>query len=465
MNNVGMTLIVRTCCLLVLLFALAGCSAESSRSLSSVSGKGKTDSKGAPPAANEVASSTAVLSTVANLAAKEEIEVPNVLFSAQGHGVAYVAKKDGKLQVVHNDKADRPYSVIGHLQLSLDGRHVAYDALVDGRRRMVLDGREGNPYDDVWEPVFSPDSRHLAYVAQIGGQRLVVVDGKNSERFPGFAFNPVFSADSSRIAYVENASEGRKARLIVSDLAMSRQIITKEIADEDLVVNKERTRIAAIGISNNKQRVVEIGFTQPDKVTEGPSYDSVEKVVFGSNGRSLAYVAKDGGESFLVLNDRKERLPDSGMRESPVVLSDGKGAGIILISGDGKYYYHQAFVDAKVQSKKYDEAAQLVYNADGSQYAYCAKMGKKLFVVVNGKEGPPFDMVISPQFAPDGRLLVYRARKDGWRFVVVADAEGNIVRKYPGYEMVFDILFTADGKSVAYGAKAGDKLVWKVEKL
>jgi len=86
-------------------------------------------------------------------------------------------------------------------------------------------------------------------------------------------------------------------------------------------------------------------------------------------------------------------------------------------------------------------------------------------VVANGKEGPALDRVVSPVFSPDGKFLLYRARKDGKRFVVVADANGKTLRQYPAYEQVFQPVFTADGKSVAYGVKDGNKLIWKVEKL
>jgi len=40
-----------------------------------------------------------------------------------------------------------------------------------------------------------------------------------------------------------------------------------------------------------------------------------------------------------------------------------------------------------------------------------------------------------------------------------------MIRRHPSYEMVFPVVFTADGKSVAYGVKDGRKLIWKVEKL
>jgi len=60
---------------------------------------------------------------------------------------------------------------------------------------------------------------------------------------------------------------------------------------------------------------------------------------------------------------------------------------------------------------------------------------------------------------------VYRARQDNKRFVVVADTNGTILKRHQGYDQVFETVFTADGKSVAYGVKDGNQIVWKVEKL
>ena len=126
---------------------------------------------------------------------------------------------------------------------------------------------------------------------------------------------------------------------------------------------------------------------------------------------------------------------------------------------------YQLLSNRKAKEKQYDGATGLVYDSDGSRHAYIAKKGKKIFIVVNAKEGPAFDMAVSPMFSPDGKFLVYRARKDGKRFVVVADADGKILRQHAAYEQVFQPVFTADGKSIAYGVKDGSKLVWKVEKL
>ena len=113
----------------------------------------------------------------------------------------------------------------------------------------------------------------------------------------------------------------------------------------------------------------------------------------------------------------------------------------------------------------YEEAASLTYSKSGN-YVYTARNGKEWFIVVNGMEGPAFDRVIAPLFTPDGKYVVYRARKEGKRFAVVADAaSGKTVRQHPSYEQVSDVLFSTDGKSVEYGVKDGNRLLWKIEAL
>jgi hypothetical protein len=136
----------------------------------------------------------------------------------------------------------------------------------------------------------------------------------------------------------------------------------------------------------------------------------------------------------------------------------------ILLASQNRIYLHQSFIDSKGKGKIYDEAANLTYSKDGS-YAYAARNGKNWFIVVNGTEGAVFDRVVEPLFSLDGRYVVYRARKDGQRFVVVANTIGKTIRQHQSYELVFAPIFTADNRSVAYGVKDGKELWWKVEKL
>lgn len=70
---------------------------------------------------------------------------------------------------------------------------------------------------------------------------------------------------------------------------------------------------------------------------------------------------------------------------------------------------------------------------------------------------------VGPQFSPDGARQIYRARKDGKRFVVVADANGTTIDQQPDYDMGWQPVITTDGKSIAYCVKIGKELWWKVE--
>jgi WD40 repeat protein len=386
-----------------------------------------------------------------------------VVFNERGRGVAYVAQKEGLLHIVHNGKAGRLVTAVDQLSISPDGKRIAYSAQVDGKWRMVIDDKVGVLSDEVNDPVFSPDSRHIAYQARIAEKWHMVVDDTMSPGCPSYLGKPLFSADSTKIVYVEKINDKGQLRLIVSDLVFKTQN-KKKFTGGQLIANADKTRIAAVKITGKKQCVIEFSFDRPDAVKEAPKYESVSRLVFGSDGVSLAYVAERGGTRLLVLNGKEERLIDGDLMSPPVVRPDNKGVGA-LMSVKGGYFLHQAFFHDGTKGNKYDEAAELVYSKDSTMHAYSARKGNNWFIVANGKEGPVFDRVVTPVFSPDSKLLVYRARKDGKRFVVVADASGNVLRQHPSYEQVFQPVFTADGKSVAYGVKDGQKLIWKVEKL
>ncbi|TWJ32962.1 WD40 repeat protein [Geobacter argillaceus] len=421
-----------------------------------------------PP--GDVVTQTTLLATIGDREKPHSVDyaagnkaVFNIVFNERGRGVAYIAEIAGTLHVVHDGTIGRPYQAIDNLQINPDGQRIAYSASVNGKRCPVTDGREGQLFDDTGVPVFSPDGRHVAHKVIMGGKIHIVVDNELSDGYRAYGGNPVFSADSAKVAYVEGAEENRKTRLIVSDLAFKKKIV-KESCGSLMVTNRDKTRIAAINDINNKQRVIVFGFDRPDAMQEGPLYDSIEFPAFGKDGDAVAYVAKKGEARVLVLNGQERPLPEGDLIEAPVVHPDRKKAGIIMAIKH-RYFLHEPFSHDEPKEKQYDEAAELVYNRDGSRHAYTARNGKNWFLVVNGKEGPAFDRVVTPMFSPDGSRLIYRARKDGKRFVVVADANGVVMRQHPNYEMVFPPVFTADGKSVAYGVKDGQQLIWKVENL
>lgn len=328
---------------------------------------------------------------------------------------------------------------------------------------MVVDGKPGEPFSAVRRPLFSPDGAHLAYEAMAGELWHLVVDGRPNAGTATRYLGHEFSGDSSRIAYIDDADERGEGRLVVADLAFATHTVVAE-GVSGAVSNDERSRVAAVSRVDGRQRVIAFRFDDPDMAKWWPLYDAVHGVTFGLDGVSVAYVAERSGEHLVVLDEKEAPLPPGeALVGPPVVRPDRRAVAALVASGGSVVLRH--FFDGAQGEARYEEAEGLVYDDGGRSHAFAARRGSSWFVVVNGREGPPFDRVVTPVFSPDGKAVVYRARKDGMRFVVVADTKGKTRGHHRSYEQVFPVLFTADGKSAAYGIKDGKQLAWKVEAL
>jgi WD40 repeat protein len=447
--------------------------------LSTVGCAGNQDApKSAPKTATQKVAATRLVATIADDVKPPE-PIPGhdadpvtqgksasfeIKFSESGSGVAYVAGKGESFFVVFNQSRGKVYPAVGTIVLSPDGRRIAYGAGVDGKWCMVVDGKEQGRYDTVLTPIFSPDGRHLVFQAKIGVKWYIVMDGVQNQGTLASYTTPVFSADSSSLAYVEAAASNSNMRLIVTNIVFSRQSEKLSIGDLLFTTNRGRTKIAAAQVVDGKFRIIDFNFANPDTVHEGKLYDLIERLTLSSDGVSVCYCALLGRNRLIVLDGKEEELPEGRLPDQPVIRPDHKGVGAIMLAKN-RYFLHQSFEATKEPVKSYDEAANLSYGTDGS-YAYAARNGKSWFVVVNGIEGPVYDRVVDPIFSPDGKYLVYRARRDGKRFVVTADGKnGTVIKEHTSFEQVLDVTFTPDGRSIAYGVKAGQKLIWKVDHI
>lgn len=359
-----------------------------------------------------------------------------ILFNERGRGVAYIAKVGSMVHVVHNGNAGSLFPEIFNIALSPDGQRIAYVIHdKDEKSRLILDGRQGRPFDDIGRISFSPDSRHVAYKAIIKEKVFVAADENIGKGYTTYNGDPFFSADSTKVVYAEgpDGPKGeRRPRLIISDLAF-KHVIIKENSGDHLILNPDKTRVAAIQEVKDKRRVIDFSFDSPDLVREGPLYNAVGNLVFGWNGNSLSYAADKDGAPFLILNGKELRLPDDQMLAEPVVVKGQTGAAAIMANRQDEHSLQALYSDGSTE-KQYGliSISEIAFSRDGGLHAYPAKIGEKWCLVVNGKEGPRFDAVVTPMFSPDGKMIVYRARKGGKRFVVVSDTSGKVLRQHPG---------------------------------
>lgn len=424
-------------------------------------GAGPTQAHPAPPAIPEHAMPVANAPGAMVGLHAVPLPGPSVTFGERG-GVAEVVEQDGRFQVtLDGGRPGKAYAAVGEVAVSPDGRRYAYGALVDGSWRMVVDGKEGPPFDAVKLPAFSPDGAHLAYQAMRGELWHLVVDATVSAGTSTRYLSHEFSGDSSRIAFVDGVDDRDRGRLVVSDLRFRNQTVVADSGVSQVLLDAGRSRLAAIVASGGRESVLTLRLEAPDRAVKGAAYDAVSSPAFGPDG-SIAYLAERSGARLVVLDGREAPVVAGQVLGAPVVIPRRKAVGVLLASPSGAVLVQEYFVEEKPRDASYEQAEGLVYSSDGRR-AYAAQRGATWFAVLDGKEGPPFDRVVTPVFSADGRLLAYRARKDGRRFVVVADTGGARLSVHPAYEQVFPVRFTADGKSIAYGAKDGAKAGWKVE--
>jgi len=94
------------------------------------------------------------------------------------------------------------------------------------------------------------------------------------------------------------------------------------------------------------------------------------------------------------------------------------------------------------------------FSADMTHMAYVASRDKKFAVVRDGKIGPLFDAIgqDTPIFSPDGKHIVYKAKKgDKWCLVVDNKEQA---RQYEGVSVP---MFSPDSAHMLYAGKKGEK--------
>ncbi len=393
-----------------------------------------------------------------------------LVIASKGSGAAYIERIGDKYRVVHNGKPGKLYHLVGDLTISGDGRRVAHVAHINATDKSIIaDGKEGPLFKDIGMPKFSPDGKHLLYTITQGKEERIVINNKVYNDL-WVSQDVLMSQDSRFIAFAAIPPGGGRIDFMITDLALQDRKVF-EFCGESFVASDDRSRIAVVCSEAGARKIKIIDF-QGRSVLETlaiPPAGSIVRKKFGEDNRSFVFtIMTDDYQRFLHYKGRVEKMPkDDEIMGDPLVLTAPERVGVI-IGNAFKVSFYTAFQKNKYREKYYGYISNFKSSADGRHHAYVAiKAGgeERMRIVVDGHEGPLFDKIVSPIFSPDSRFLVYRARQDGKRFLVVSDMKGKVVSQHKDYNMVFQPSFTADGKSVAYAVLDGNEVWWKVEKL
>ena len=219
----------------------------------------------------------------------------------------------------------------------------------------------------------------------------------------------------------------------------------------------------------------------------GPEFDAVSwPLALSTDGRVVAYQARQGEDQFCVVGGRKSRAYRSvGL---PVLSADGSVVAFAASNEDGWRVVRNC-----KEGERYDWVGNLTLHPTGRRLAYTAERreaGKlKAFVVVDGAPDPTFDRVIPPIFSEDGSTIAYGGLSNGEWAVIVGREEtpvrGELTRVFlsssgdkvayvidegshrrmvspegtgPEFDSIGEAVFLKDGR-VAYLAARGTRVV------
>jgi len=390
-----------------------------------------------------------------------------VVFAKGGSGIAYIEPVEGKFRVVHNGKAGRSYAAISELQVSSDGKRVAYAASKDkGIYWMVVDGKEFHEFGADSNHWFTPDGKLHISTATEGNRKYIVIEDTVYDRY-SIVHGPLIRPDSAALAFSVRPSDRDTFQFVITDMDLRNETVF-ESCGQYILPSEDLSRLA-VGCEKDGVHIIKtVDFGERRVVSESRVDGEITHMKFSPDDSSLPYtVMRPGYQRYIVWKGREEKIPDGEeFLSDPLVFEGPEGVGVI-IGNVYRAWLHFAFQKEKKKEGVYGYVSDLVASKDGRHHAYIGtkQNERQMQIVVDGHEGPKLDKIVSPLFSPDSRLLVYRARQDGKRFLVVSDLRGKIIDRHPDYEMVFQPVFTDDGKSVAYGVLDGNEFWWKVEKL
>lgn len=167
--------------------------------------------------------------------------------------------------------------------------------------------------------------------------------------------------------------------------------------------------------------------------------------------------------SFLPLISKGEILEEKPMSFLPS-KEDGWQRLSFQPSPDGYSFAYilknndtEQVVLNEVAGPLFEEIVFMSFSPDSKSFAYIAKKDKKMWPVINGEIGAPYEFILQPRlFTPDSRYFIYKVRK-GTKDVLVING-----RESRSYDFIYNPFVTSDNSALVFFALDNNRL-WRGE--
>lgn len=217
------------------------------------------------------------------------------------------------------------------------------------------------------------------------------------------------------------------------------------------VISPDATRYAYIKEKDNRKCVVTDG-------VEGKLYEKIDNLMFSSDSKKVAFVAKDITKTFIVLDGKEIAAYDyMDIYNSPVFSPDSKHIAYQICkldeSGRSGHLWSSIVVDG-VEGKHHQNIYGPVFSPDGNHVSYTVDLGNNQWLVVkDGVESKTYyGGPIFASWSGDSQKFFYQVRdsKTGRSYLVVDGAEGkpydNIMLYNSNNKNLVKVVYTASDK-------------------
>ena len=330
---------------------------------------------------------------------------------------------------------------------------------------LVVDQRRVGRYLSCNHAVFSPDSSRVAFVGRVrrepDDEQVFVVDGKEyGVDVPSTSHGhyPIYlSPDGRRVAYFTNDNEG--IYLVVDGVRREEAFYESDLVS-GFAFSPDGRNCSYAFMDADRHCVMVNGDRQ------GPYSEVVRDIAYSRDGRTVAYPAEVDGALSVVRNGVAEKIEKKSYLGSIFFCPDATRWAYLASDWDDEGAFDYIAVNGKPADRlrfSRKEIRPIVFSPDGRRLAYVVSSNMKMQVVVDGRLGEPFDDTESVRdvirFSPDSRHVAYVAYREGRGYSVVVNGS---VGEFQDWADPGSLVFSPDSRKLAYGARKGRELWWKV---